>query len=62
MEGYMRKIGSKILLLVAVLFIAFACNVAVTFHALGGVKTTGQLMSDKIIPAEYAAAQIGKNI
>ncbi len=58
----MRKIGSKILLLVAVLFIAFACNVAVTFHALGGVKTTGQLMSDKIIPAEYAAAQIGKNI
>ncbi len=62
MEGYMRKIGSKILLLVAVLFIAFAANVAVTFHALGGVKTTGQLMSDKIIPAEYAAAQIGKNI
>ena len=58
----MRKIGSKILLLVAVLFIAFAANVAVTFHALGGVKTTGQLMSDKIIPAEYAAAQIGKNI
>ena len=42
----MRKIGSKILLLVAVLFIAFACNVAVTFHALGGVKATGQLMSD----------------
>ena len=58
----MKKIGSKILLLVAVLFIAFACNVAVTFHALGGVKATGQLMSDKIIPAEYAAAQIGKNI
>ena len=58
----MKKIGSKILLLVAVLFIAFACNVAVTFHALGGVKATGELMSDKIIPAEYAAAQIGKNI
>ncbi|MBO4679901.1 MAG: methyl-accepting chemotaxis protein [Lachnospiraceae bacterium] len=58
----MRKIGSKILVLVAVLFIAFACNVLVTFNAMKGVKSSGNLMSDKIIPAEYAAAQIGKEI
>ena len=62
MEVYMRKIGSKILVLVAVLFIAFACNVLVTFNAMKGVKSSGNLMSDKIIPAEYAAAQIGKEI
>ena len=58
----MRRIGSKILILVAVLFVAFACNVLVTFNAMKGVKATGVLMSDKIIPAEYAAAQIGKEI
>ena len=58
----MRKIGSKILILVAVLFVAFACNVVVTFNAMKNVRATGTLMGDKIIPAEYAAAQIGKNI
>ena len=58
----MRKIGSKILIIVAVLFVAFACNVAVTFNAMKNVRTTGDLMGDKIIPTEYAAAQIGKNI
>ncbi|MCR4677982.1 MAG: methyl-accepting chemotaxis protein [Lachnospiraceae bacterium] len=58
----MRKIGSKILIIVAVLFVAFACNVVITFNAMKNVQTTGNLMGDKIIPAEYAAAQIGKNI
>ena len=58
----MRKIGSKILIIVAVLFVAFACNVVITLNAMKSVQTTGNLMGDKIIPAEYAAAQIGKNI
>ena len=58
----MRKIGSKILIIVAVLFVAFACNVVITINAMKNVQTTGNLMGDKIIPAEYAAAQIGKNI
>ncbi len=58
----MRKIGSKILIIVAVLFVAFACNVVITLNAMKNVQTTGNLMGDKIIPAEYAAAQIGKNI
>ena len=58
----MRKIGSKILILVAVLFVAFACNVAVTLNAMRSVRSTGTLMGENIIPAEYAAAQIGKNI
>lgn len=58
----MRKIGSKILIIVAVLFVAFACNVVITINAMKNVQATGNLMGDKIIPAEYAAAQIGKNI
>ena len=58
----MKKIGTKIFILVGALFLAFVLNIAATFYTTSSVKQTGNLLSNAFIPAEYAAAQIGKNI
>ena len=58
----MKKIGTKISVLVGTLLLAFLCNLVASTLTIRSVNSAGKLMSNAYIPAEYAAAQIGKNI
>jgi len=58
----MRKIGSRILTMIMVLFLIVIANAGITYNSLQNVKREGAILSDLILPLERSTSNMEKAV